>query len=234
MEKEIQGTAQWHAKRLKRFTGSEGVRLVAEAKREMTEDELKAWKLANPKSTAKLCVDPHLLAEGAMTYVLEVASERLTGKPAKIEFENDAIRWGKEHEPIAKQLYSAVYDVEIIDIDFVEVKDMPYAGASPDGLIGDDVGMEIKCPQSQTVHLKYRTLQNYVDLKENCPNHYWQMVFGMLATGRKGWKFVSYHPHFEPAKQLKVITVPRVEEDIELLKIKLRAAEKACQFLLTV
>lgn len=228
----IQGSPEWHAKRLKKFTASKAVKLVADAKRDMTEDELKAWKLANPTSKAKQCVDPHLLADGAQTYVLEVASERLTGLPAEKVFENDAIHWGKEHEPIAKQLYAAVYEVEVTEIDFVDYLD--YGGASPDGLIGDDIGMEIKCPISQAIHLSYRTLQNYQDLKDNHPSHYWQIMFGLLATGRKFWKFVSYHPHFKPEKQLKVITVPRVEEDIELLRIKLAAAEKACLFAMTM
>lgn len=227
-----QGSPEWHALRLKRFTASEGFRLVADAKREMTEAELVEWKKQFPKSTSKQCVDPKLLAEGAMTYILEVASERLTGKPAKVEFENDAIRHGKLHEPIAKQLFAAVYDVVVEDAQFVEY--LSYGGASPDGLIGTDIGMEIKCPMSQAIHMKYRTLTNYEDLKANHPNHYWQIIFGLLATGRKFWKFVSYHPDFEPAKQLKVINVPRIEEDIELLKTKLEAAEKACQYVVTL
>jgi hypothetical protein len=227
-----QGSAEWHALRLKRFTGSEYSRLMGEVKRAMTEDELKAWKLANPTSKALQCVDPHLLSDGAMTYVQEVASERETGLPACQEFENDAMRWGKEHEPHAKALYAAAYDIVIDDIDFVPYLD--YAGASPDGLIGETIGCEIKCPINRAKHMQYRTLENADDLKENHKDHYWQCLGGMLATGRKLWKFMSYHPDYPALKQLKIINVPWNDEDINLLKIKLTAAEKACQFLVNM
>lgn len=227
-----QGSFEWHQLRLGKFTASEIHRLMGDCKREMTEDELKAWKEANPKSTAKQCVDPILLSDGAMTYVMEVASERETGKPAKIVFENDSMRWGKEHEPIAKQLYAAAYDVVVEDAPFV-----PYgenAGSSPDAFIGIEIGGEIKCPISPAVHMKYRTLTNYEDLKNNHPDHYWQCLMGLLATGRKFWKFMSFHPHYPPVKQLKIINIPRIEADLKLLEIKLTAAEKACQFLISM
>lgn len=227
-----QGSAEWHALRLGKFTASEAHRLMGDCKRDMNETELAAWKISNPKSTAKQCVDPKLLSDGAMTYVLEVASERLTGKPAKIEFENEAMKWGKLHEPIAAGIYAAVYNVVLEEAAFIPY--LTYGGASPDRLIGNDIGVEFKCPVSQAIHMKYRTLSNYEDLKANHPNHYWQIIYGLLASQRKFWKFVSYHPHFDPAKQLKVINVPRIESDIDLLKIKLDSAEKACQYVVTL
>lgn len=227
-----QGSEEWLKQRLGRFTASEIHRLMGDCKRDMTEEELKEWKDKNPKSTAKQCVDPKLLSMGAMSYVLEVASERLTGQPAKFVFENQAMKWGKLHEPIGKQLYGAVYDVVVQDAQFIPVG--TYAGASPDGLIGEDMGCEFKCPESPAVHMKYRTLQNYMDLKDNHPDHYWQCIDGLWVTKRKIWKFISYHPFYEPAKQLKIINVPAVAEDLALLEIKLEAAEKACQYVVTL
>lgn len=228
----LQGTEEWLQERLGRFTASEIHRLMGDCKREMTEEELKAWKEANPRSTAKQCVDPTLLSSGALTYVMEVASERLTGRPAKQEFENDAMRWGKMYEPVAKQLYESVFDVRIDNVPFIPY--LEYGGASPDGLIGSDIGCEFKCPISPAVHLQYRSLLDADDLKTNYPNHYWQCLKGMFTTRRKLWKFISFHPHYDALKQLKIIDVPWVEEDIQLLYIKLTAAEKACQFLLTI
>lgn len=225
-----QGSEAWLKQRLGRFTASEVFRLMGDVKRDMTEEELKAYKLANPKSTAKTIVDPHLLSTGAMTYVMEVASERETGKPAKIVKETDAMRRGKELEPVAKALYAAVYEVEITDVGFIEIG--KHAGASPDGLIGEVGGIEIKCPESPAIHMQYRTLENYIDLKENHPNHFWQCMCGLLSLPeRKFWKFVSYHPDYKPAKQLKIINVPAVQEWLTLLEIKLTAAEAAAQFL---
>lgn len=227
-----QGSDEWHALRLGKFTASEISRIVGDCKRDMTEHEFKAFKEKNPKSTAKTCVDDNLLTTTAMKYVTEVASERETGIPATQFYENDAMRWGKAHEPYAKQLYAAAYEVPVLDAPFVQYKE--YAGASPDGLIGPDIGAEIKCPISPAVHMQYRTLANYADLKELYANHYWQCVMGLLATGRKSWKFISFHPNYPVLKRLKIIDVPCVKEDLLLLETKLINCEKACQFLVNM
>ncbi len=224
-----QGSQEWLRLRLGKFTASCAYRLMAEAKRPMTEDEL----LKREKgSRATTIADPVLLAKGALTYVQEVASERLTGVPAKVEFENDAMRHGKLHEPTARALYAAVYGREVDQIDFVPYLD--YAGASPDGLVGLDIGCEIKCPISPAIHLLYRTIKTAEQLKDEKDEHYWQTMQGMLSTGRKMWHFISYHPSFPVLKQLHVVDVPWNDQDIDLLKIKLEAANKAATYLETV
>ena len=64
-------------------------------------------------------------------------------------------------------------------------------GCSPDGLLGDNGGIEIKCPESPT-HVKY--LLNGV-----LPPDYATQVHGsMHVTGRPWWKFMSYRRHFPP------------------------------------
>jgi hypothetical protein len=76
-------------------------------------------------------------------------------------------------------------------------------GCSPDGLLGEDGGIEIKCPYSQT-HIKYL-------LEGILPGDYAAQVHGSLyVTGRKWWKFVSYRRGF-PAFVLKV------NRDIEII-----------------
>lgn len=66
---------------------------------------------------------------------------------------------------------------------------MEMAGASPDGLVGDDGLVEVKCPQS-TTHLRFFL---YNEIK---PEYHAQMQFQMACTGRKWCHFISYHPHF--------------------------------------
>lgn len=69
-------------------------------------------------------------------------------------------------------------------------------GCSPDGLLGEDGGIEIKCPYSET-HIKYL-------LDNKLPADYAAQVHGSLyVTGREWWKFVSYRRGF-PAFVLKV------------------------------
>jgi hypothetical protein len=224
-----QRTSEWHADRLGRFTASEVYRLMGEVKRPMTEEELEKREKGSRVTTI---VDNTLLSDGAMTYVLEVASERITGMPANEDIETFAMRWGREQEPNAKSLYAAAYDIVGTDCGFI--KYLSYGGASPDWLIGEDIGCEIKCPLTRGKHMQYRTILNVDDFREKFKDHYWQCAKGMLSTNRKFWKFLSYHPHYPPVKQLKIVNVPRIEDDITLLKIKLEAAEKACQYLLTL
>ena len=82
-----------------------------------------------------------------------------------------------------------------------------YVGASPDGLIGSDGGLEIKCPNSET-HL--RTIYD-----QSIPSKYIpQVQMGMWVTGRAWWDFVSYDPRLPPELQLFVTRIKRDEEYI--------------------
>ena len=71
-------------------------------------------------------------------------------------------------------------------VGFVEFNE--WIGVSPDGLIGDDGGIEIKCPMD-TTHQKYLDADKITDYD-------WQVHGNMMVTGRKWWKLVSYHPDF--------------------------------------
>jgi hypothetical protein len=79
-------------------------------------------------------------------------------------------------------------------------------GCSPDGLIGDFSGIEIKCPRPET-HVKY--LLNATLPKEYAP----QVHGGMFVTGRKEWVFMSYARGFPPF----IMTVERNDEIMEAL-----------------
>ncbi len=95
--------------------------------------------------------------------------------------------------------YNLEFDTEIQRVGFIEGDD-GRCGCSPDGLLGDDGGIELKAPAAHT-HVKY--------LKRGAvPNDYIAQVhFSMFVTGRKWWKFVSYRRKF-PAL---VLTIDRDE-----------------------
>lgn len=83
-------------------------------------------------------------------------------------------------------------------------------GCSPDGLIGDDSGIEIKCPEAHT-HTRYV-------LGGVLPKDYSIQVHGaMLVTGRRSWTFLSYRRHFPPL----MLTIERDEEIQETLRTAL-------------
>lgn len=68
-------------------------------------------------------------------------------------------------------------------------------GCSPDGLIGDDGGIEVKCPEA---HTQVRYL-----LEGGVPDQYLAQVHGaMFVTGRKWWRFLSYRRGFPPVMVL--------------------------------
>lgn len=98
-----------------------------------------------------------------------------------------------EHEAIP--WFEFAHDVAVERVGFCTTDD-GRVGCSPDGLIGEDGGIEMKCPLPHT-HLKYL-------LAGTLPADYAAQVHGsMYVTGRPWWMFVSYSRKF-PALVIKV------------------------------
>ena len=138
---------------------------------------------------------------GRANYMAELIAERLTGCPAA-SFSNAAMQWGTDQEPYARAAYAERQGVEVLEVAFVLHPELPMAGASPDGLIGDDGLVEIKAPQTAT-HLD--TLQN-----QTVPAKYiTQMQWQLSCTGRDWCDFASYDPRLPPHLRLFTKRVPR-------------------------
>lgn len=135
-------------------------------------------------------------------YAYQLAAERLTGKPRK-QIKAAALQWGQDVEPAAVAAYQAETGVIVTACGFVQHPEYDFIGASPDFLVDDDGGGEVKSPESSEVHLE--TLLTGLP-----PEHIEQIQGGLWVTGRKWWDFVSYHPDF-PAKYR--LYVQRVERD---------------------
>lgn len=150
-------------------------------------------------------------------YIAQVLCERLTGKVAET-YINSAMQTGTEREPLARALYEAQTGVLVQEVGFIQHDTLP-CGASPDGLIGDDGGIEIKCPQP-AAHLDYL-------LDANAPAKYIAQIQGCLwITGRKWWDFVSFNPDFPENLQLKVVRVMRDEEFIRNIENEIIKSEE--------
>jgi hypothetical protein len=204
---DMQRIPEWYAKRISRFSCSQFYRL-------MTSPRNKADKEAGN------------LSDGAMTYVLETVSERITGKQAKEDFTSRFTDWGNLHEPIAKAIYSEVFCVKVVDSDYIEYEFN--SGGSPDGLVGEDGILEIKCPFTITSHLEHKLY----DVSEK-PEYYYQCLGYLLITGRKWVDFLSYHPDYPGKLQLVVkrINAADVQDDLEQLKSKLKRANEEFELL---
>jgi putative phage-type endonuclease len=135
-------------------------------------------------------------------YLAEIVAERLTGVPAE-RFTNAAMAWGTEQESAARAAYAMLY-APVREVGFVKHPTIADSGASPDGLVGDDGLVEIKCPNVAT-HID--TL-----LGASIDAHYLdQMQWQMACTGRRWCDFISFDPRMPGAMQLHV---QRVEIDV--------------------
>lgn len=139
----------------------------------------------------------------------QLAIERLKNQPTET-YKTKEMEWGNTYEPIAKQRYWLRTGNEVNDSGFVKHPTL-LAGASPDGLIGDDGLIEVKCPMEHTHIQTLRTQQ--------LPKQYfWQVHGQMWITGRQWCDFVSFDPRMPANAQLFITRVQRDEDIIEDLQ----------------
>ena len=127
---------------------------------------------------------------------LRLVLERLTGKSQESGYTNAAMERGVLLEPEARAAYEADSGLLVDTVGFIAHDDL-LTGASPDGLIGQDGGLEIKCPGA-AAHLDF--------LKTNVIAHDYrlQMAHALWLTGREWWDFCSFSPDFPEPLRLKV------------------------------
>jgi len=179
-----QGSPEWLASRLGRPSASMFSNLITTS--------------GKPSSSAK-------------KYIAEMVAERLTGR-SKPFYSNDHMERGNFLEPEAREAYEFITDLEVVETGFI-LHDSEEFGCSPDGLVANDGGLEIKCP-SDGVHAGY-----LIDGK--VPTKYYQQVQGcMWVTGRDWWDFMSYHPEMPHL----LVRMERNEEFIEAMATEVNKA----------
>jgi hypothetical protein len=141
-------------------------------------------------------------------YRTDLVVERLTGRPLD-GFTTPAMKQGIEREPFARMAYEARTGLIVDEVGFCRHDELD-AGASPDGLLSDDGGLEIKCPE-RSAHLRY------LQQEAEPPEYTWQIQGGMWITGRQWWDFASYNPDFPEHLQLLVRRIKRNDEQIKAL-----------------
>jgi putative phage-type endonuclease len=195
METEIiQGSSEWFYQRLGKVTASRVADLVGKTKTgySATRDN----------------------------YMAQLVVERLTQTKAE-SYTNAAMQWGTDQEPFARAAYEAAQGVMVEEVGFVPHPTIEWAGASPDGLVGDDGLVEIKCPNTATM---IETL-----LSQKVPGKYFiQMQFQLACTGRKWCDYVAFDPRMPAKAQMFVRRVDRDDEYIAHLE------EEIAKFLVEV
>jgi len=187
-----QGTREWLEARAGRFTAS---------------------RMADLTATTKSGY-----AASRRNYLAELLIERMTGEPTE-HFRSREMERGTELEPEARALYQLKYDRDVRTVGFIQHPQMDYAGASPDGLIGDDGGLEIKCPNTATHIETIRT--------RTIPRRYMlQMQWVMECSGLSWMDYVSYDPRMRDERLVMYVhTIYRDEETLEWLRGEVEKAE---------
>jgi len=147
-------------------------------------------------------------------YRVKLALERMTGKQQE-SFQTEAMRQGTEREPLARIAYEA-HTGHLVEEVGLCLHDTLECGASPDGLVDADGGIEIKCP-TPGKHFEY--------LRQKAePAEYTAQIQGcMWITGRTWWDFVSFCPEFPENAQLIVRTIARDSVYIDRLAAAVEA-----------
>lgn len=144
--------------------------------------------------------------KGLETLCFEKVAEILTGK-GKPSFTNEDMERGNEMEEMARQVYELETGNTATKVGFIELDE--YTGCSPDGLVGDDGLVEIKCKNDSNF------VRFMFDEKID-PAHYWQMQMQMYVTDRKWCDYVIFNENFD--QNTMITRVNRNDEEIELLK----------------
>ena len=190
-----QGTVEWLAQRAGKFTGSRFADLLARNKK--TGEPLTAY---------------HNL-------IWHIVVERLTGQPVEGP-SGFALQWGHEVEPYAREAYELETGHFVEEVGFILHPDYPFVGASPDGLINADGGIEMKCPKSSPVHL-----ERFIS---GVPDEYIAQIQGcMWVTNRQWWDFVSYDPRMPESHRILIIKIHRDNDYIKRLEASVLEAEAA-------
>lgn len=136
----------------------------------------------------------------------QLVAERLTGVPQDT-FTNAAMLWGTDTEPHARAAYAFYRDAPVTEVGLVRHPRIEGTHASPDGLVGDDGLVEIKCPNTAT-HIE--TLRG-----DKVPTKYvTQMQWQMACTDRQWCDFASFDPRLPEEMRLFVTRVERDETRI--------------------
>lgn len=168
-----QGTPEWHAARIGIPTASEFAKLVTNT---IKDGEYK-------------------LSASLPGYAANLAAELFAGKTLD-QFDGNTV-WmdrGKDKEAEAVALYEFTTDAVVTKVGFITTDD-GLCGCSPDALVGEDGGLEIKVPKAESLV----EIGSYFKKHGHVPVKYTQQVQACLwITGRKWWDQYFWHPDLPP------------------------------------
>lgn len=189
-----QRTDEWRAMRAGRLTGSRAKAMLA--------------KIKTGEAAARRDLR------------LVLVTERLTGRPEEDGYLNAVMQWGIDQEPMARAAYEGRTGQLVETVGFC-AHDTLAAGVSPDGLVGDDGAVSIKCPKSAT-HV------GYLRERDEPAEHWAQHTHELWITGRAWMDFVSFDPRLPDALQLHIVRLTRPPAQLEAYEAQVVAFLAEC------
>jgi exodeoxyribonuclease (lambda-induced) len=201
-----QRTYLWGQERIGKFTASEIYKLMGKPKKGFFTDT-------------------------ALSYIMDKVAEIIKGE-CEMSPDTYATVWGIEHEPEALSWYEKLSGSKVELVGFVPYNEN--SGASPDSLVGLDGMVEVKCPYATRNHLNNCLLRSSEDFKNHKPEHYWQMMMGMMSAGREWCHFISYDPRLPLSCGYYQFTLFADENEFKLLQDKISLAVEKRDELLAI
>ena len=187
-QKVVQGTDEWKRVKLGHVSGSSIADVMAKGK-------------AGEAITRK-------------KYRTRIVAERLSNEIME-SFSNPSMEWGVLQEPFARQAYEVSRETFVDKTGFWLHPTIKWLGVSPDGLVGDDGLVEIKCPNT-TTHI------DYLDAGVVPTEYYKQMQCQMWVTNREWCDFVSYDPRLPERNRLFIKRLYRSNDTIADMEVEVK------------
>lgn len=143
--------------------------------------------------------------KGLESYTDELLADYLSSA-TKENFSNEHTERGNELEGTARGIYEFENDVEVTEVGFIEHSE--YVGCSPDGLVGEDGGIEIKCISDLPFFKHLMNGESEIESK-----YIWQIQMCLLITQRKWWDLLIYNPNFKKSMYIKRYTPDKEMQD---------------------
>lgn len=200
-----QRTAKWYRARLGNFGASEVAELRGKARKA---DEIFT-------QTAKSLIYKKL-GERMLNEALVDDDEWLLGFIDRTNPINRAMQLGIDTECEARKAYATYMGVDVVESSIFFHPRIPHLHASPDGLIGDDGLLEIKCPGIEKFATYCAEVKTGEDLGDVNPTYFWQVQCQLACTGRKWCDWMAYNPDCKrPIHIVRIFPNKEVIEDIE-------------------
>lgn len=156
------------------------------------------------------------LTKGQQTYLRQKIAEVMTGLEKKTK-STPSMDEGVSNEELARYEYERSRKVEVHRPVFVYSEEIPYFGVSPDGRVGTEGGIEVKCPDSDN-------FIGYTLFNDKIPKSWEAQIHGNIwVCNASWWDLVLYDPRIlDPEERMRVIRFERDEQYIEMLRGRIK------------